>query len=167
MHKVIDYDAVCESCDGTGLYVGMAEKDGAAVVCHTCNGTGCDVVHIEYDEFEQRQKHESAEWVYQAGMGYVLAKHFKDRDAELSEWGGMSYEDWSAGKPFPPKSEDRQRVCPANWYQNTDRSKKPEWDRCSTSWGDGFSHCANFGDKAKCWLLWDEEFGDEEADNGA
>lgn len=29
----------CQACKGTGLYKGMAERDGAAVVCSHCHGT--------------------------------------------------------------------------------------------------------------------------------
>ena len=50
---VIEFDEKCKSCKGTGLYVGLAERDGAAVVCHTCKGTGKHHVRIEYDDFGQ------------------------------------------------------------------------------------------------------------------
>ena len=33
MKKVVEFDEQCMACGGTGLYVGMAECDGAAVVC--------------------------------------------------------------------------------------------------------------------------------------
>lgn len=37
---IIKIECECNACKGTGLYVGMAERDGAAVVCYTCKGTG-------------------------------------------------------------------------------------------------------------------------------
>ena len=40
----------CQACGGTGLYKGMAERDGAAVVCSCCNGTG--KTEFTYNEFE-------------------------------------------------------------------------------------------------------------------
>ncbi|GAH55007.1 unnamed protein product, partial [marine sediment metagenome] len=40
MEHTIEYDCECNDCKGTGLYTGMAEGDGFAVVCHACNGTG-------------------------------------------------------------------------------------------------------------------------------
>jgi len=39
MKKTIDIE--CESCSGTGLYSGMCEAKGIAVVCVRCDGTGC------------------------------------------------------------------------------------------------------------------------------
>ena len=42
----------CKACNGTGLYVGMAERDGVAVQCHNCNGNGW--VIYEYNEFTER-----------------------------------------------------------------------------------------------------------------
>ena len=50
--KVIEFDEKCKSCKGTGIYVGMAERDGAGIVCHTCKGTGCHHVKFEYEDFE-------------------------------------------------------------------------------------------------------------------
>lgn len=32
--------AECDSCHGTGLYVGFVEREGEAVVCVSCGGTG-------------------------------------------------------------------------------------------------------------------------------
>ncbi len=44
--------AECTSCDGTGLYRGMCEAEGEAVICLTCNGTGCE--DIRYIPFKKR-----------------------------------------------------------------------------------------------------------------
>ena len=44
--------ARCSSCGGTGLYSGMCEAEGTAVVCLTCDGTGCQI--IRYHPFEKR-----------------------------------------------------------------------------------------------------------------
>ena len=46
--------AECSSCDGTGLYRGVAEKPGTAVVCLTCKGTGCR--DIDYTPFSSRKR---------------------------------------------------------------------------------------------------------------
>jgi hypothetical protein len=43
----------CESCGGTGLYSGMCEAKGTAVVCISCDGTGC--YEIRYKPFERRK----------------------------------------------------------------------------------------------------------------
>lgn len=159
MHHVIEFDEQCKSCRGSGLYVGIAERDGAAVVCHTCAGTGCHHVKIKYDDFEGRkQPKESIERVFAAnpdiciGVGDKLA---------LEDFGGIPFEDWNAGKPFPVKSENRRFTCPAWWYQAVDYEKKPCWDdeerRCG--WG-AFSACKYFDEKDGCWRKWDREYGD-------
>lgn len=36
--------AECRSCSGTGLYSGMCEGKGKAVICGTCEGTGCEQI---------------------------------------------------------------------------------------------------------------------------
>jgi len=36
----IEMDIECPSCNGTGLYCGMGEKEGVAVVCCKCQGSG-------------------------------------------------------------------------------------------------------------------------------
>ena len=43
----------CESCGATGLYSGMCEGAGRAVVCLDCGGTGCCVV--EFKPFKERK----------------------------------------------------------------------------------------------------------------
>lgn len=34
----------CSSCAGSGLYQGIAESDGFAVICHRCGGSGAEVL---------------------------------------------------------------------------------------------------------------------------
>jgi len=50
MKEKIELDIVCQSCDGTGLYKGFAEKDGAAVVCSRCDGTGKEHYVFVYEK---------------------------------------------------------------------------------------------------------------------
>lgn len=38
----------CQSCGGTGLYKGIFEPSGTAVVCSTCKGTGAQEVPTDY-----------------------------------------------------------------------------------------------------------------------
>lgn len=45
--------AECGDCGGTGLYSGMCEKEGTAVVCLRCGGTGCE--EIRFTPFERRK----------------------------------------------------------------------------------------------------------------
>jgi hypothetical protein len=43
----------CEACGGTGLYSGMCEGKGKAVVCLSCDGSGCET--IWYEPFTKRR----------------------------------------------------------------------------------------------------------------
>jgi hypothetical protein len=151
MTHTIEFDEKCKSCNGTGLYVGMAERDGASVVCHTCNGTGCHHFRYEYEEFVERQMREGVERVVQINVGIMIGKgkHF----------GGMSYKDWLSGKPFTTGMEMRLFACPCWWYQRVDSKKKPDWQECFDSLGRPFSRCPHYGIKDKCWARWDREFG--------
>ena len=54
MARGLTVKSACESCGSTGLYSGMCEKSGQAVVCLDCDGTGCCV--IEYKAFMGRQR---------------------------------------------------------------------------------------------------------------
>jgi DnaJ-class molecular chaperone len=45
--------AQCSSCGGTGLYQGMCEPSGTAVICLTCSGSGCE--RIRYTPYEGRK----------------------------------------------------------------------------------------------------------------
>lgn len=38
--KKIEMTIECPHCGGAGIYAGMAEGDGTAVVCNQCQGTG-------------------------------------------------------------------------------------------------------------------------------
>lgn len=149
----IELEEQCSRCHGTGLYVGMAEKDGFAVVCYQCKGTGkYKFVHV-YEEFTGRKDREGIETVIECNPGIVVGK--KDG----LDFGGIPYEQWKQHGLFPPKSEMRQYTCPAWWYQNTNYKLKPNWKECLL--GGTFSSCKNFPDKAACWNKWDKEFGRE------
>jgi hypothetical protein len=43
----------CNSCGGTGLYSGFAEKKGTAVVCLSCDGSG--EAEMRYKPFSGRR----------------------------------------------------------------------------------------------------------------
>jgi hypothetical protein len=80
----------CGSCGGTGLYVGMAEPKGTAVVCLRCDGTGCR--EIEAIEFSGRKRRE--------GISIVR----RSRGSLIVRWGptggSVTYEQFLAGE-FP------------------------------------------------------------------
>ena len=149
---VFTVEQKCQSCGGTGLYVGFAEKDGFAVVCHTCKGTGQVTFTHEYEDFEGRVAQEGVAQVVQHNPGIGLGTN---ETLTHESFGGVPYADWRDGKPFPPQSEMRRYVCPAWWYQGVNYKLKPSWDKCL---GCGsFSGCEHFADKAACWDRWDKE----------
>jgi len=147
-HHVIEYDCECSSCRGTGVFNGMAERDGYAVVCHTCKGTGKTHKRYEYDDFTGRKHRDGIHHVVESNPGIVLGGIEFD-------FGGQLYEDWEAGTPFPAGSEMRHFTCPAWWYQGVDYEKKPRWEECV---GVGmFSQCPHFSRKVDCWARFDRE----------
>ena len=151
MKKVFEVDRVCPRCDGTGLYVGMAERNGAAIVCRYCGGTGKDQFRLEYEPFKQRKEKRDVQRVYQTNLGIGIGI---GNGHTLESFGGMPFKEWEAGMDFPRGSEMREYTCPAWWYQSVDYDKKPEWSICG--WGT-FSQCKHFQNKERCWKRWDKE----------
>lgn len=154
MHKKIEYDYQCTACKGTGIYVGFAEDDGFGVVCQICNGTGKAHVKLEYDDFIEKVKRKDIKRVLQCNPGIAVGI---GKNLTLNSFGGMDYEDWFNGKPFPDKSEMREFTCPAWWFQSADYKKKPDWARCDNLWGKAFSACCHFNNKEECWRMFDKE----------
>lgn len=152
--KTIEFDETCTACSGTGLYIGMGERSGAAVVCHNCKGTGCHHFKHTYDPFTERFETYTVKRVYQSNPGICIGE---GNGHTLESFGGLNFEDWKAGAEFTPGTENRKSTCPAWWYQGVDYDKKPKWDGCR---GCGaFSGCKNFPEKETCWERWDKEFG--------
>lgn len=141
--------AECESCNGTGVYTGFGEGKGCGVVCSSCEGSGA--YPMQYREFVRRKKKSGVKWIYETNPGIGVGGPHPE------QFGGMSFDDWLAGKKFVEGMENRKCTCPAWWYQSADYKRKPEWDECS---GMGsFSACSSFPKKDKCWARWDKEFG--------
>jgi len=159
---VIEYNARCDSCKGSGLYCGFAEKKGFTVVCRECKGTGKVHKEITYYDFEKRVERKDVKRVLQHNPGFGIGTGQVNKDSGnpifvgSESFGGLSYKDWKAGKPFVRGTEMREFVCPAWWYQSADYSKKPKWDECI---GCGsFSDCKNFINKEKCWEKFDKQY---------
>jgi len=154
--KTFRVKAKCEDCEGTGLYIGMGEMDGYAVVCRSCKGTGCAEIVIKYKDFEGKKDRQGVHTVLECNPGIGVGLGVDD-DGNAFDFGGMDYEDWKAGKPFPPGSEMRNFVCPARWYQMANPSKKPNWEECWES--PYFSKCTHYARKHWCWKRFDGERG--------
>ncbi len=148
---VIELEVACEPCKSTGLYVGMGERDGAAVVCSRCKGTGKAKYRHEYSDFTGRKEREGIRHVVAVNPGICIGE---GRGLKLEDFGGMSYEDWKKGTPFERGMENREYTCPAWWYQSFDYKRKPKWDDCGFG---SFSACPSFQGKAKCWERFDKE----------
>ena len=154
-HIKLEYDCACPGCGATGLYVGFAERDGAAVVCRACTGSGKQHRVIEYDEFEGRKERGGVAQVFESNPGICLEINLDRAIDSLEAFGGMPYEEWRSGQPFPAQSENRAYTCPAWWYQGVDYEKKPNWRECN---GCGaFADCESFPSKDKCWARFDAE----------
>lgn len=147
-HHKETHKIACKSCEATGLYVGMAERDGAAVVCHTCRGTGETTLTVEWDDFTRRKRRKDVTHVYGTNPGIVAAPSAVP--------GGVPYPIWETDGEAPHRlgTEMRQHTCPAWWYQAADYSQKPNWKECG--WG-RFVDCKHFPDKARCWARFDAE----------
>jgi len=145
----------CKACGGTGLYIGMAERDGAAIVCQKCKGTGCYEFIHQYEEFEKRIDRNDVKRVYEVNPGIVIGN---GPNCKLEDFGGMPFKDWNQGKKFIPGMEDRNHTCPAWWYQLSNIAKRPNWKECWSNLGRRFSECSHFNEKEKCWDRWDKEF---------
>jgi hypothetical protein len=150
--KVAEFDEKCPSCKGTGLYQGMGEGKGFAVVCHTCSGTGKHHFKHVYEEFTKRKEATNVVQVLEVNPGISVGTNDK---ISFKDFGGMSYEDWKKGKKFPSKSEMRRFTCPAWWYQSANYELKPHWEECTLC--GSFSDCKRFKTKAKCWKKFDSE----------
>jgi len=147
-----DVDAECRACGGTGLYVGFAEKDGAAVVCCKCKGTGCEHIKVEYTPFVRRKVRPGIDRVYQVNPGVMIGK-CQEKGLHLTDFGGLSVAAWATGCRFSPGTEDRKHTCPCWFYQKADYDRKPSWTKC----GNHFPSCKHFDDKHVCWEQWDSE----------
>lgn len=155
-HHRVEYSCKCYTCKGTGLYVGFAERDGFSVVCNACKGKGQRDIVIEWDDFTGRVIKGEIVTVLEVNPGIIVGLKGKGGLKFTHQFfGGMPYEDWYKGKPFPKCSENRKSICPSQWYQSADYKKKPDWEDC---WGVGsFSSCSKFEHKHECWAKFDVE----------
>lgn len=142
----------CKSCKGTGLYVGLAERDGTAVVCHTCHGTG--ETKTTYRPFVERQPAPKGVQRVHLAMGYVLST----KEPRCS--GGVPVQEWAPGVPVPP---DEPLYCPylftgQEWcafketksYTTSD-GEQHTYQTAPIGAGMFISSCPRWPDKAACW----------------
>lgn len=154
--RVISLDIVCQSCDGTGLYVGRAERDGASVVCHRCTGSGKYAYRFEYEPFESRRPAPDGVTRVHVARGYVLSPQHPQCD------GGVPVSDYEPGMAVPA---DESLYCPY-LYTNQGWCAKPEpWHpdyppAAPVSAGTYISNCKHWPYKADCWRMFHESAPD-------
>lgn len=151
MSKEIRIKHECTLCGGTGLYVGLAERDGAAVVCSSCNGGGWQ--ESVFSRFTGRKERKNVLRVFETNVGIVIGKGV---GIDLSDFGGMPLAEWAAGKPFETGTENRAYSCP-RWWAQCAGGPAPKWDECNLSLGQSFNKCKHFCNKSACWRRWDHE----------
>ena len=147
MTKQIDIE--CPGCKGTGLYSGLDEQDGAAVVCHTCRGTG-RFTYIYTPFVKRKPPKKPIVRVYQRNPGISIGEC---NGYHLDDFGGIPYEQWLADSGmFPQGCEDRLHTCPAWFHQIGIGDFKP----CPVSQlGRTYSSCPKFRNKVECWKEYD------------
>ena len=155
-----ELDIQCKSCSGTGLYVGMAEKDGCAVVCTTCKGRGGHI--LTYTPYTGRKLRADIMRVFKRGCGYVQScNDVLTKDGVLIKFseGGATYKDWLEGVPLKPVKE---LYCPYMWEgQDMQCSDHPEHDmymaRCRDGLriGEDINKCKHYSDKKQCWDMYE------------
>ena len=134
--------AVCNPCQGTGLYDGMGERDGLMIVCNSCKGNGYTKINISYTRFTGLINREGVERVISNNPGVVMAPSITK--------GGVSYAVFLKEPNSPHRfgREVREWYCPAWWY------RKRFFDECDqvTSM---YKDCPSFSQKQDCWSGFD------------
>ena len=146
MPNQITIEHECDECGGTGLYVGAAERYGAAVVCDACEGAGWVTTVFNWIPFTARRHRTGVIRVHECNPGIVITAD--------PEFGGISIEDWEQGKPFPKGSENRKYTCPAWWLGSLSDASGP-FDECAST--GRFYECSRFLNKQACWEQWDKQ----------
>ena len=157
---IIEGEAQCSSCEGTGLYQGMGERNGAAVICCNCDGTGKVQIKNSFKIFTEKRKKIGVKRVYVTGCGYCIGAEDvtepkTGRVIHFSQ-AGVAYRDWVNGeKPLPIKDLH----CP---YMHTNQNLQSKdvnglyKTRCRDALTYSMiSECKLFCDKEKCWEIYE------------
>jgi hypothetical protein len=138
----IDLDIVCQACTGTGLYIGLAERDGTAVVCSACKGTGKYAYRFTYEPFVERKAPPKKVKSVHVARGYVIAHDF-----DLSD-GGLPIERWKPGMTVPA---DEKLYCPWNYVTQEWCAHPDKNGRAPFPFGLTATSCPYWEAKAECW----------------
>jgi len=153
-----EMECECDECKGTGLYVGMAERDGAAVICNRCDGRGKVIIKQTYTKFTKRKVRKNVKRVYQTCGGFVISANdvtTKEGITIKFSNAGVDYKDWLNGES-PKPIEDL--MCP---YLHTGQELQSKdvndlyKTKCSKylAWGN-ITSCKCYKDKHLCWKIY-------------
>lgn len=166
--KEVKMTIECPACSGTGLYQGMGEGKGTAVICHKCRGTGAYQYFYSYNEFTGRKNKEGVNRVYLPGTGYKLALgkiNFSNGIGEIDmDREGISYADFLEGKrPIHIK----KLYCPLSADQGACHKIKGFANTCNDLNGGWLSYipsCKHNNKKGKelCWARFENGINPEE-----
>jgi len=164
--KKIEMVIECPACEGSGVYNGIGEGDGLAVICYKCNGSGAYKYHYSYNEFTGRKIKEGILRVYKQGYGYKLGLGTINFDMVgevdmTSE--GVSYQEFLDGKE---PEHIKKLACPMLADQGACHSIKGFIDECgrlhgSMLLGIRLTQCNYYPRKAKCWKRFKKLKGEE------
>jgi len=155
----------CQSCKGTGLYVGMAENDGAAVICYDCEGEGFMHVTDSYPKFTERKKKKSVKRVFKTAGGYGISgediTNTKGERIRFSQF-GVPYDEWlNGGKPKPIEDLHCPYMHTSQTMQDKDhQAHKLYKERCSKKWFNYIPDCQHYKSKDICWKRYHELTGE-------
>lgn len=158
--KKIEMEIECPACKGTGLYSGMGEGKGVAVICHKCNGTGAYMYSYSYKEFAGRKLQKDIKRVYLSGTGYRLGLgkiNFSGGIGEIDmDKEGVSYDEFLNDK-MP--QHIKKLGCPMLTDQGACHDKKGFVDKCNKingGWIGTITDCKNQPNKEQCWKRFEE-----------
>jgi hypothetical protein len=143
----------CDSCDGTGIYRGMAEGDGVGVVCRKCNGTGKHIFKHHYTEFTGKKRRKDVERVYlpsrfKLGLGVIDFKDIGEIDMDKQ---GVSYDEFCKGER---PTYIKEIECPMMADQGACHKVEGFVDECNNlglRFGMIISGCKNHCNRKSCW----------------
>lgn len=139
----------CPECKGTGVYVGFAERNGAAVVCTSCKGAGRRT--YRYEPFTCKKRRDGVKRVYHSNGFCISSEDVETEDGTVIHFSkyGVDYEDWYNNNTEPRYIEELQ--CP---FQATGQRHAINNCRDRMFIGNKITECDMYCNKDTCWKLY-------------
>ena len=148
----------CKACGGTGLYSGMAEAKGCAVICNMCNGSGFGI-----NASGERKSVNGIRRIFAHSAGFGHAPTGKYKNEKTGKWfnfedGGCTYQEWLHGaKPQPVKG----LYCPYLWTRQDLQTKDKNGlykNHCSKHLSFGsITDCKQYPKMHECWDIFENK----------